>query len=181
LPTSFTAPNLARWFSIEICRLHGIPKFIVSDRDPLFVSTFWRTLFKAQGTTLKFSSSYHPQTDIQNPLSTFPPTTLTPPPTLSNKHMPPQPTPTVPQFNSPPNLLGPHNLTTIQNIDQPHTLNPSPIPTSPTPPIPTQTPFIPHFEDKVQSSGVGNDTTRPNTTTRPTREHKKPHWMKDFI
>jgi len=111
----------------------------------------------------------------------LPPTTLTPPPTLSNKTVLPQPTPTAPQFNSPPNLLEPHNPTTIQNIDQPHTLNPSPIPTSPMPPISAQTPSIPHFEDKVQSSGVGNDTTQPNTTTRPIREHKKPHWMKDFI
>jgi len=123
---------------------------------------------------LEFPPSTNLQ-NIQNPLSTFPPTTLTSPPTLSNKHMPPQPTPTVPQFNSPPNLLEPHNPTTIQNIDQPHTLNPSLIPTSSTPPIPAQTPSIPHFEDKVQSSRVGNDTTRPNTTTRPTREHKKPH------
>ena len=65
LPTSFTTPNLARRFSIEICRLHEILKSIISDRDPLFISTFWRTLFKAQGTTLKFSSPYHPQTDGQ--------------------------------------------------------------------------------------------------------------------
>ena len=63
--TSFTAPNLARQFSIEIFCLHGIPKSIVSDRDPFFVSTFWCTLCKAQGTTLKFSSSYHPQIDGQ--------------------------------------------------------------------------------------------------------------------
>jgi len=65
LPTHFTTQQLAKRFSIEICRLHGLPKTIVSDRDPLFVSTFWLHLFKAQGTTLKFSSSYHPQTDGQ--------------------------------------------------------------------------------------------------------------------
>ena len=65
LPTHFTTQQLARRFSVEICRLHGIPKTIVSDRDPLFISTFWQHLFKAQGTMLKFSSSYHPQTDGQ--------------------------------------------------------------------------------------------------------------------
>ena len=37
----------------------------MSDRDPLFVSSFWQHLFKAQGTRLNFSSSYHPQTDGQ--------------------------------------------------------------------------------------------------------------------
>lgn len=42
-----------------------MPKIIVSDSDPLFVNTFWKELFKAQGTTLKFSSAYHPQTDGQ--------------------------------------------------------------------------------------------------------------------
>jgi len=28
---------------------------------------------------------------------------------------------------------------------------------------------------------LAHDTIRPNTTTRPTREHKKPHWMKDLV
>jgi len=60
LPTHFTAQQLARRFAVEIFRLHGMPKTIVSDRDPLFVSMFWRQLFKVQGTTLKFSSTYHP-------------------------------------------------------------------------------------------------------------------------
>jgi len=40
LPTHFTAQQLAKRFSVEICRLYGLPKTIVSDRDPLFVSTF---------------------------------------------------------------------------------------------------------------------------------------------
>lgn len=31
----------------------------------VFISKFWRELFKALGTTLSFSSSYHPQTDSQ--------------------------------------------------------------------------------------------------------------------
>jgi len=40
LPTKFTTQDLANHFSVEICRLHGIPKSIVSDRDPLFLSSF---------------------------------------------------------------------------------------------------------------------------------------------
>jgi len=65
LPTKFTAEHLAQDFSVEICRIHGIPKSIILDRDPLFHSKFWTTLFKAQGTQLKYSTAYHPETDGQ--------------------------------------------------------------------------------------------------------------------
>jgi hypothetical protein len=65
LPNSFTAASLAPIFITEIYRLHGAPKTIVSDRDRVFVSQFWRALFHHLGTSLAFSSSYHPQSDGQ--------------------------------------------------------------------------------------------------------------------
>jgi transposase InsO family protein len=61
----YTAESVARAFFDEIVRLHGIPVSIVSDRDPVFTSSFWRALFKASGSTLLMSSAFHPQTDGQ--------------------------------------------------------------------------------------------------------------------
>ena len=45
LPISYNATQLAHHFSIEICRLHGVPKSIIFDRDPLFLSHFWKEPF----------------------------------------------------------------------------------------------------------------------------------------
>jgi hypothetical protein len=41
----------------------GIPKIIISDRDPKFTSEFWKSLHCMLGTKLAFSTAYHPQTD----------------------------------------------------------------------------------------------------------------------
>ncbi|KAJ1398529.1 Ribonuclease H-like superfamily [Sesbania bispinosa] len=65
LPSQFSAATLAPVFMTEIYRLHGMPKTIVSDCDRVFISKFWRELFRLSGTTLAFSSAYHPQTDGQ--------------------------------------------------------------------------------------------------------------------
>jgi hypothetical protein len=42
---------------------NGLPSEIVSDHDKLFMSRFWTALHKLTGVKLKFSTSYHPQTD----------------------------------------------------------------------------------------------------------------------
>lgn len=41
-----TAPAVADAFFTNVVKLHGLPKSIVSDRDPRFTSRFWRELFK---------------------------------------------------------------------------------------------------------------------------------------
>lgn len=61
----FTAITVAQAFVDHVVRHHGIPTSIVSDRDKVFVSSFWQTLFRLQGTRISMSSSYHPQSDGQ--------------------------------------------------------------------------------------------------------------------
>lgn len=61
----FTAFSMARLFMDNVYKLQGMPQAIVSDRDHIFTSTLWETLFKLSGTELQLSSSYHPQTDGQ--------------------------------------------------------------------------------------------------------------------
>lgn len=65
LPFGFSASSLAVIFLAEIYRLHGVPKTIVSNKDRIFISKFWKELFMALGTTLAYGSSYHPRSDGQ--------------------------------------------------------------------------------------------------------------------
>ena len=64
--TNFSIDQYAELYVREIVRLHGVPKSIVSDRDPKFTSRFWESLHRAMGTQLKFSTAFHPQTDGQS-------------------------------------------------------------------------------------------------------------------
>jgi hypothetical protein len=67
IPVKFThkATNISDVDMKEIARLHGIPKTIVSHRDPKFTSKFWKGLFNGFGTNLNFSTTYHLESDGQ--------------------------------------------------------------------------------------------------------------------
>lgn len=59
------APTFARMFVSSIFALHGMPLSVVSDRGPLFISQFWKELFRLLDCRVRLSSAYHPQTDGQ--------------------------------------------------------------------------------------------------------------------
>jgi hypothetical protein len=54
--TTHKASNIAEIYMKEVARIHGVPKEIVSDKDPKFTSNFWKGLFKGFGN--KFKSQY---------------------------------------------------------------------------------------------------------------------------
>ncbi|XP_076922977.1 uncharacterized protein LOC143584951 [Bidens hawaiensis] len=61
----YNTSQVAQVFLDTIFKLHGNPLTIVSDRDPLFVSQFWKEFMKIQGIQLAYSTAYHPQSDGQ--------------------------------------------------------------------------------------------------------------------
>jgi hypothetical protein len=63
--TNVDAPTAAKLFFREVVRHHGMPRSLVSDRDPRFTSKFWEALFAIWGTQLAMSTAYHPQSDGQ--------------------------------------------------------------------------------------------------------------------
>ena len=60
LPSNHYALMTTSLFLDFVMKLHGLPRSLVSDRDPLFVSRFWQELFRASGKQLRMSSAYHP-------------------------------------------------------------------------------------------------------------------------
>ena len=61
----FTAQEVARIFLDRVVQLHGVPQTIVSDRNKVFASLFWKELFKSLGAKLYMSSAYHLESDGQ--------------------------------------------------------------------------------------------------------------------
>jgi hypothetical protein len=62
----YSPTTVARTFFVDIVRLHGISMSIVSDRDAVFTSNFWRELFSLSSVQLNMSMAFHPQSDGQS-------------------------------------------------------------------------------------------------------------------
>jgi len=67
IPTydTISSPELAKLFVAHVFSKHGVPTHVTSDRGSEFVSHFFRSLGKALGMTLHFTSGYHPEGDGQ--------------------------------------------------------------------------------------------------------------------
>jgi hypothetical protein len=57
---SITAEQLAKVLHRAVFRHFGLPRKLISDRDPRFMNDFWQTLFRDDGTKLNISMIYHP-------------------------------------------------------------------------------------------------------------------------
>lgn len=57
----YTAQVVAEEFLKNIFKLHRFPRSVVSDRDPIFLSSFWQALFHSRGSSLDFNLGNHPQ------------------------------------------------------------------------------------------------------------------------
>nr|GEZ26086.1 putative reverse transcriptase domain-containing protein [Tanacetum cinerariifolium] len=62
--------KLAQLYLKEIVCRHGVPVSIISNRDSLFTSRFWKTLQEALRTQLNLSIAYHLETDGQSKRTT---------------------------------------------------------------------------------------------------------------
>jgi hypothetical protein len=62
----YLAELVAQTFFIDIVRLHGVPQSMVSDRDSVFTSMFWRELMRLMGTKLHMTATFHRQSDGQS-------------------------------------------------------------------------------------------------------------------
>jgi transposase InsO family protein len=62
---TLTARGFASLFMQHVFANHGMPRSVVSDRDPRWRNPFWQNVCRALGISLLLSTAYHPQTDGQ--------------------------------------------------------------------------------------------------------------------
>jgi len=62
---SLSAEQFAPLYLANVVKLHGFQEIIITDRDVRWTSSFWREVCKQFDIKLRFSSSFHPETDGQ--------------------------------------------------------------------------------------------------------------------
>ena len=60
LPDNYDTTLVAKKFIELVYRNHGLPNKIISGRDSIFMSGFWKTLYKTLQVKISSSASYHP-------------------------------------------------------------------------------------------------------------------------
>lgn len=65
LTHSFTTSRVVGLFIHNVFKLHGLSISMVFDRGLVFLSSFWKSFFIIQGSSLNFSSAYHSESDGQ--------------------------------------------------------------------------------------------------------------------
>ena len=63
--TTVTAARAANLYLWNVWKLHSLPRKVVSDRRPQFITAFMKELYRLLGIEAATSSAYHPQTDRQ--------------------------------------------------------------------------------------------------------------------
>jgi hypothetical protein len=63
---TITAKEVAELYARHVFPHYGIPRKVISDRDPRFTRRFTTTLCSKLGIKQNLSSAYHPQTDRQS-------------------------------------------------------------------------------------------------------------------
>jgi hypothetical protein len=61
--TTYKGSQLAKLYMSRIESLHGVPKWIILDRESQFTPRFWKSFHENMDTKLNFCTTYHPQTD----------------------------------------------------------------------------------------------------------------------
>ena len=57
-PTDCITEETKKLFLKHVVKYWGLPKYIISDRDPLFTRKFWTQLFKLMSWELHFSTTF---------------------------------------------------------------------------------------------------------------------------
>jgi hypothetical protein len=63
MKTTHKVTNIAEIYMKEVVGLYGVPKEIVSDKDPNFNSKFLKIFFNGFWNKLNFSTTYHPESN----------------------------------------------------------------------------------------------------------------------
>ena len=61
--STLSSKQLAKLFVDNVYRLHGMPRFLIGDRDSRYTSEFFSDLMSRLHTKLCLSTAYHPQSD----------------------------------------------------------------------------------------------------------------------